>query len=78
MTWEDCQNFGYVEVDHQSNGIRVYSDRIYSRFITCPGFGRIESAIWSGRHVICKVRNSHGVLETYLQKSFHEYLLVFS
>lgn len=73
MTWEDYRNFGYLEVDYRSNGIRVYSDRIYSTFISSPQpIFIVESAMWQGNNIIIRCRDQYDQPRTFIQRNLNE------
>lgn len=73
MNWEQCRNFGLIEILYSSNALKLYWDRYYGITIPSPNpMMVIESALWQGSNIIVRGHNQYGEARCYIMKGLYE------
>jgi hypothetical protein len=73
MNWEQCKNFGLIQIDPTNNTIRLYYSPYCYTLAGSPNFLTIENAIWQGEHLLVRGTDSCGNSLVYVMNGFNNY-----
>jgi len=71
--WEQCRNYGLVQIERHNNTIKLY----YNQFSYClagnPLFLNVEDAYWQGENLILRGFDISGFPRVYVMNGFNSY-----
>lgn len=73
MNWEQCKNFGLIQIDTNNNTIKLYYSPYSFRLAGSPNFLLIDSAIWQGDNLLVRGTDSSGNSYVYVMNEFNSY-----
>jgi hypothetical protein len=73
MNWEQCKNFGLIQIDPINNTIKLYYGPYGWRLAGSPNFLTIESAIWQGENLLVRGTDSYDNSYVYVMNDFNSY-----
>lgn len=77
MTWNECRNFGVVEVIPYNTDIRLYYNQWSFMLAGNPIFIKVESATWQGNNLVLRGCDNYGNPKVYVMDGFSSYREVF-
>jgi hypothetical protein len=73
MNWEQCKNFGLIQIDPNNNTIRLYYSPYSYRLAGSPNFMTIHSAIWQGDNLLVRGVDNYDNPLIYIMDGFNSY-----
>ena len=73
MNWEQCKNFGLIQINPNNNTILLYYGPYGWRLAGSPIFLTIENAIWQGENLLVRGTDSSGNSLVYVMNDFNSY-----
>ena len=73
MTWEQCRNYGLVEIDSRNNTIKLYYSNWGFQFAGNPMFLITENATWQGNNLIVRGYDQYGTGKAIVMTNFNSY-----
>jgi hypothetical protein len=73
MNWEQCKNFGLIQIDPTNNTIRLYYSPYCHTLAGSPNFLTIENAIWQGDNLLVRGTDNYGNSLVYVMNGFNSY-----
>jgi hypothetical protein len=71
MNWEQCRNFGLIQIDPINNTIKLYYGPNGWRLAGNPNFLIIENAIWQGENLLVRGTDAYGNSLVYVMNDFN-------
>lgn len=72
MTWEQCRNYGVIEID-PNGSIKLYCDRFSYILLSPNGYSTVTSACWQGNSVIVRGYNQYKEPECFVYRSVWDF-----
>jgi hypothetical protein len=73
MNWEQCKNFGLIQIDPNNNTIHLYYSPYCYKIAGSPNFLIIDSAMWQGDHLLIRGTDGYGNSLVYVMNEFNSY-----
>jgi hypothetical protein len=73
MNWEQCKNFGLIQIDPTNNTIHLYYSPYGYKLAGSPNFLTIENAIWQGENLLVRGTDAYGNSLVYVMNEFNSY-----
>ena len=73
MNWQQCKNFGLIQINPNNNTILLYYGPYGWRLAGSPIFLTIENAIWQGENLLVRGTDSSGNSLVYVMNDFNSY-----
>lgn len=73
MNWEQCKNFGLIQIDPNNNTIKLYYSPFDYRLAGSPNFLTIDNAIWQGDNLLIRGTDDYGNSLVYVMNGFNNY-----
>ena len=73
MNWEQCKNFGLIQINPINNTILLYYSPYGHRIAGTPNFLTIENAIWQGENLLVRGTDAYGNSLVYVMNEFNSY-----
>jgi hypothetical protein len=73
MNWEQCKNFGLIQIDPTNNTIRLYYSPYCYKLAGSPNFLTIDNAMWQGENLLVRGTDSSGNSYVYVMNEFNSY-----
>jgi hypothetical protein len=71
MTWEQCKNFGLIEINPNNNTVLLYYSPYGWRLAGTPNFLTLHNAMWQGDNLIIKGTDTYGNSYVYIMNEFN-------
>jgi hypothetical protein len=73
MNWEQCKNFGLIQIDPNNNTIKLYYSPYSFRLAGSPNFLHLDNAIWQGDNLLIRGTDDSGNSYIYVMNEFNSY-----
>lgn len=73
MTWEQCKNFGLIQIEPSNNTVRLYYNQWSTIIAQKPGFLYVVSASWQGNNLILRGYNQYDEPLVYVMTDFNSF-----
>ncbi len=73
MNWEQCKDFGLIQIDPNNNTIRLYYDPYSYRLAGSPNFIIVGNAMWQGENLLVRGIDQSGNSLVYVMNGFNNY-----
>ena len=73
MNWEQCKNFGLIQINPINNTILLYYSPYEWRLAGSPNFLTLDNAMWQGDNLLVRGTDISGNSYVYVMNDFNSY-----